>query len=311
MDIRLMIEGEAGVTWPQWVALAHACEQHGLALFRDDHYMNLDGYHPDHCALDAWSTLAGLAAVTSTVRLGTMVTAATFRHPSVLAKMVTTVDHISGGRVELGIGAGWHVGEHAAYGFPFRSLGTRLAVLDEQLQVIVGHWGDAPFSFEGAHYRLDDLRAEPKPMQRPRPPIILGGDAGPKSAALGARFADEYNTELSSLEQVLARKANVAAACDRAGRAPIPFSILTTAVVGADERDLGLRLERAKILAGDLPVSVIATPLDAWVIGTVESLAEQLAPFRNAGISRFYCQHLAHDDVESVALLGEVAQLLA
>ena len=115
-----MIEGQEGVTWPQWVALARACEQHGIpSLFRSDHYMNLDGQHPERGSLDAWGTLCGLAAETSTLRLGTMVSPATFRHPSMLAKVVTTADHISGGRIDLGLGAGWHEREHEAYGFPF------------------------------------------------------------------------------------------------------------------------------------------------------------------------------------------------
>src|SRR5579884_3095295 len=136
-----MIEGQEDVTWPHWVALARACEEHGIpALFRSDHYMNLDGRHPERVALDAWGTVCGLAALTSSLRLGTMVSPATFRHPSNLAKLASTADHISEGRVEVGLGAGWHEGEHAAYGFPFPATSERMEILEEQLQILIGNW---------------------------------------------------------------------------------------------------------------------------------------------------------------------------
>src|SRR6476660_3534726 len=143
MALCLMIEGQEGVTWPQWVALARACEQHGIpTLFRSDHYMNLDGQHPERGSLDAWATLNALAAVTTTVRLGTMVSPATFRHPSELAKVVATADHVSGGRVELGLGAGWHEREHEAFGFPFPDLGERMNELEQQLERVKRQWAE-------------------------------------------------------------------------------------------------------------------------------------------------------------------------
>src|SRR4030081_540253 len=167
MQMCLMIEGQEGVTWPQWEALARACEEHGIpALFRSDHYLNLDGQHPERGSLDAWATLNALAATTSRLRLGTLVSPATFRHPSVLAKLVTTADQISGGRIELGIGAGWHQREHEAQGFPFPPTATRMDILGEQLQVILGNWGEGSFSYAGTHYTLSDLDAQPKPVQR-------------------------------------------------------------------------------------------------------------------------------------------------
>ena len=172
MDLCLMIEGQEGVSWEQWVAIAHGCEEHGIpALFRSDHYMNLDGQHPERGSLDAWATLNALAAVTTTVRLGTMVSPATFRHPSELAKVVVTADHVSGGRVELGLGAGWHEREHEAYGFAFADTRTRVDVLEEQLQIVLGTWTEAPFSFSG-----DPLHA-----QGPRRPAQAGPD--PAAAA--------------------------------------------------------------------------------------------------------------------------------
>jgi alkanesulfonate monooxygenase SsuD/methylene tetrahydromethanopterin reductase-like flavin-dependent oxidoreductase (luciferase family) len=201
MDLCLMIEGQEGVTWPEWVAIAEACERHGIpALFRSDHQLNLDG-HPERGSLDAWATIAALGALTSTLRLGTLVSPVTFRHPSDLAKVVTAADHVSRGRVELGLGAGWHDREHAAYGYPYPPLGARMEMLGEQLEIVHGHWGDEPFSFSGRHYRLEDLDAQPKPAQDPRPPVIMGGDAGPRAARLAARWADEYNTVFATTDQ--------------------------------------------------------------------------------------------------------------
>jgi F420-dependent oxidoreductase-like protein len=301
-----MIEGQEGVSWPQWVALARACEQHGIpALFRSDHYLNLDGQHPDRGSLDAWGTICALAAVTSTVRLGTLVSPATFRHPSLLAKLVTTADHISGGRVDLGIGAGWHEREHEVYGFPFAPTGDRIDVLEEPLQVALGNWGDERYAFAGSHYTLRDLDAQPKPVQRPHPPLILGGGAGPRSAALAARFADEYNTAFATPNQARRRREQIARACERAGREPMPFSVMTGFVVGADDADLRDRVRRlaARQGGGDAE-SFLASPPTAWVVGTIEQAAEQLSTLRDAGVSRVMCQHLLHDDLDAVALLA-------
>src|SRR6266498_967719 len=177
MRICLMVEGQEGVTWEQWLALADACEAHGLeGLFRSDHYLSVMGRR-ERGSLDAWATLAGLAARTGTVRLGTLVSPATFRHPSVLAKTVVTVDHISGGRVEVGLGAGWLDQEHAAYGFDMPPAKERMARLAEQLEIVNGEWANGPFDFQGSYYRVKDLDALPKPVQRPRPNLIVGGDA--------------------------------------------------------------------------------------------------------------------------------------
>ena len=306
-----MIEGQEGVTWPQWQALALACEQHSIpALFRSDHY--LDSLHPERGSLDAWGTLNALAAVTSTLRLGTMVSPATFRHPSTLAKLVTTADQTSDGRIELGLGAGWNQREHAAYGFPFPDTRRRMDMLEEQLQVILGNWSDGPFSFEGEHYQLHDLDAQPKPVQRPHPPLIMGGNAGPRSCALAARFADEYNTVYPTVAEVRERREQVLAACDRAGREAIPFSIMTAVIAGADHKDLRDRLTRVARVRWDGPDAMMAEHPPGWVIGTVEDVAEQLAALREAGVRRVICQHLAPEDLDFISLLGgELAPLVA
>ncbi len=306
MKLCLMIEGQEGVSWPDWLALAHACEQHGIpALFRSDHYRNLDGQDLTRAALDAWTTLSALGAVTETLRLGTLVSPASFRHPSVLAKQVVTADHVSGGRVELGLGAGWHEGEHAAYGFAYRPTRVRMDVLEEQLQIVLGSWGDQPFSFEGEHYSVSELEAYPKPIQRPHPPLLIGGDAGPRSAALAARYADEYNTPFPTLEDVRARRDRVAAACERAGREPLPFSIMTAVLTAEDEGELRERARRLAEKTGSDADALLADPPSAWIVGTVDQAAERLAALRDAGVSRVMCQQLLHDDLDHVALLGE------
>ncbi len=302
-----MIEGQEGVSWPQWKALAQACEQHRIpALFRSDHYLNLDGRHPERVALDAWSTISALAACTTELRLGTLVSPATFRHPSNLAKLVATADQISGGRIELGLGAGWHQREHEAHGFPFSSTRERMEVLEEQLEVVLGNWAAEPFSFAGRHYRLHELEAQPKPVQKPHPPLIIGGSGGPRSAALAARYADEYNTPFATLEDVRERKTRVDEACERASRTPMPFSVMTGLLVGSDSAELEGRARRLGERAGMDPGLLLADPPPAWIVGTPDRALEKLSEFKRAGVSRIMCQHLLHDDLDVVGLLGDV-----
>src|SRR3954447_9438020 len=239
-----MIEGQEDVTWQDWVSLADACERTGIeALFRSDHYVSVAGAN-ENGSLDAWGTINALAARTSTLRLGTMVSPSSFRHPSVLAKLAVTADHVSGGRISLGLGTGWSEIEHTAYGFPFLSMKERMDVLEEQLEIIHdGHFKPGPFSFKGTYYELSDLEARPQPLGHL--PLIMGGSAGPRAARLAARYADEYNIVMPSLEQIVERKANIDAACAKAGRDPIPFSVMTGCVIGADAAEYD---ERARAL---------------------------------------------------------------
>lgn len=300
-----MIEGQEGLEWPDWLALARACERHGVpALFRSDHYLNVDG-RLEQGSLDAWGTICALAAVTTRLRLGTLVSPIMFRHPASLAKLVTTADHVSGGRVELGIGAGWHKGEHRAYGFDFPAAGDRTAILEEQLEILVGMWSDDPFSFVGENYQLQRLDARPKPVQRPHPRLILGGNAGPRGARLAARFADEYNTPEPALAEVVARRAALATACEEVGRPEIPLSVMTGVVVGVDEADLHLRLQRVAKIAGSDPRVLRLQPPKGWIVGRVDEAAAQLIALRDVGVSRVMCQQPAYDDLTAVALLGE------
>jgi alkanesulfonate monooxygenase SsuD/methylene tetrahydromethanopterin reductase-like flavin-dependent oxidoreductase (luciferase family) len=261
MKVCLMIEGQEGVTWPQWVALARAAEEARLdALFRSDHYRAIGRGDPNG-ALDAWGTICGLAAITSTIRLGTLVTPVTFRRPSVLAKLVTTADHISGGRVELGLGAGWYESEHTAYGFDFMTTTGRLDELDRQLAEITRQWTEA-----------DDIW--PKPVQQPRPRIIVGGRAKPRTVAAAVAYADEYNTVWPTVDEARERKKRLDDAAEKAGRDPLRFSMMIE-------------------LTGD-----------------AGELEEQLRAYADAGVERVMLQHLQHEDVERVAVLGEVAARL-
>jgi F420-dependent oxidoreductase-like protein len=314
-DVRicLMVEGQEDVTWEQWLGLARACEESGLeGLFRSDHYLSVLGV-PGRGSLDAWATLSALAALTERIRLGALVSPATFRHPSELAKVVATVDHVSRGRVELGLGAGWNEREHTAYGFPFPPLGERLDILAEQLEIVTRTWTEESFTFAGRHYALDDCPGLPKPLQQPRPPLITGGRAGPRALSLAARFADEYNTAFVTLEEAAARRERLLAACDHAGRDPatMRFSLMTSCIVGADRADLLARARGVLRTIGEEngdPEEFLRSRDDAWLVGTVDEIAAKLGAFEEAGVERVYLQHLAHDDLDMVALLGaEVA----
>jgi alkanesulfonate monooxygenase SsuD/methylene tetrahydromethanopterin reductase-like flavin-dependent oxidoreductase (luciferase family) len=283
MRICLMIEGQEGVSWPQWLDLARAAEDAGLdGLFRSDHYRSIGRGEPAG-SLDAWATLAALAARTEKLRLGTLVSPVTFRPPSVLAKNVVTVDHISDGRVELGIGAGWFEAEHETYGFPFGTTRERLDELDRQLAEITRQWTNA-----------DDVR--PKPVQRPRPPIIVGGRAKPRTVAAAVRFADEYNTVFPSVEDARERKRLVDDAAREAGRDPLRFSMMIGCAVGRNDADVRERLDRL--------------PSPPPIAGTVEQVVEQLREYEAVGVERAMLQHLAHEDVAMVELLADVAAAL-
>jgi alkanesulfonate monooxygenase SsuD/methylene tetrahydromethanopterin reductase-like flavin-dependent oxidoreductase (luciferase family) len=290
MRICLMVEGQEGIGWEQWLALAQAAEGAGLdGLFRSDHYRSIMRGDPAG-ALDAWAILAALAARTEHIRLGTLVSPVTFRHVSVLAKSVTTVDHISRGRVELGIGAGWFEPEHSAYGFPFLTTRERLDELDRQLAEIHRQWTEA-----------DDVW--PRPFQQPRPPIIVGGTAKPRTVQAAVRFADEYNTINPTVDEACARKQLIDDAAREAGREPLRFSIFAACIAGRDEREAQERLKAWHELSG-----ITESPL---LVGTVEQLAEQLRQYESVGVERAMLQHLVHDDVEMVSLLGELASELS
>lgn len=309
MRVCLMIEGQEGVSWEDWLALGRAVEESGLeGLFRSDHYSGSN--EGTHGALDAWTQIAALGAVTDRIRLGTLVSPVTFRHPSLLAKAVVTADHVSGGRVELGLGTGWMEKEHSAYGFPFPDMSERLELLEEQLELIVRQWTEEELDFRGTHYRVRNLRALPKPVQQPRPPVIVGGSARPRTVRLAARFADEYNTVYASAEELRERRENVLRACEENGREPLVFSLMTGCVVGSTREELHARVRRllAKTGHDGDPEAFIRERRDRMVLGSVPEVVERLMQLRDAGVERIFLQHLVHEDTDMVRLLGsEVA----
>ncbi len=302
-----MIEGQEDVTWEDWVALAGACEDNGVeGLFRSDHYASVMGI-PGRGALDAWATITALAARTERIRLGSLVSPATFRHPSELAKVVVTADHVSGGRVELGLGAGWHEPEHAMYGFPFADQPTRLERFAEQLEVVHRQWTEDVFDFDGRHYRLEGCRALPKPVQKPHPPLIVGGAARRGTVEPAVRWADEYNTTFAAVETLRERRKRLDEACERAGRDPatLRFSLMTTCVVAVDEAELLERGRRAAAVTGASdPEAFLAETRETGVVGTVEQVREHLDALEAVGVERVFLQHLDHRDLAMVELIG-------
>lgn len=296
-----MVEGQESVSWSQWQAIAAACEEHHVpALFRSDHYLPLDEPHRGS-VLDAWGTVCGLAATTTGLRLGTLVSPATFRHPSLLAKLAVTADHISNGRVEIGLGAGWHEGEHRAYGFPFPPTGQRLDRLAEQLEIVRGLWSGEAFSFAGTHYALEGVAAEPRPVQS-RMPLILGGSGGARSAALAARFADEYNTTFATPAVARDRRGVVARAWEAAGRDPADFrfSVMTGFAVGCDRGEAAARAARI----GERIREPAFAPPESWVHGSVDEAAVQLRQLAAAGVDRVMLQVLLHEELDQIELIG-------
>jgi F420-dependent oxidoreductase-like protein len=306
MRVCLMIEGQEGVTWEDWVRLARLAEEQGLeGLFRSDHYTAI--IRPDGDAHDAWATLAGLAALTERIRLGTMVSPATFRHPSVLARMAATVDHISGGRVEVGMGSGWYEREHDAHGFPFPSGKERFELFAEQVEIVVRSWTEERFDHDGASYRLRGQQALPRPVQQPHPPLVLGGTVKRRFAALAARHATEVNTLGAPNDELRERKRKLDSACADAGRDPatLGFSVMTACFLGETDGDVRDRIARFLSVRGDDtdPKTLIAERRDRWLLGTVDEVAVRIGELQELGVTRVMLQHLNHDDDAMVGLM--------
>ncbi len=314
MRVAMMIEGQEGVTWPQWAALAEAAETAKLdGLFRSDHYTMIHGLPGG--ALDAWTTLAALAPLTRTLRLGTLVSPITFRHPSLMARIAASVDQISGGRVELGLGTGWYELEHLQNGFAFPPMGARTRLLAEHVEVIVRSWREARFDHQGPAFILKGQQAQPSPLQTPCPPLILGGRAGPKSTALAARFANEYNAFSATPEEAAERRAALDAACAAAGRDPKSLiqSTMITAILGESDQDAEGRARRLVArLAPDAPMhKFLERTRASGFIGSVSSVAARIKPFEAKGVDRLFLQNFDFADLSSVALIGDLARALA
>ena len=302
MKFRIFTEPQQGADYQALRNVAVATEELGFdAFFRSDHYMKMGDVSGLPGPTDAWTTLAGLAIETSRIRLGTLMSAATFRLPGPLAITVAQVDQMSGGRVEFGLGAGWFEAEHAAYGIPFPSLGERFDLLEEQLAVITGLWGTAEgetFSFDGAHYRVTDSPALPKPAQRPRPPVLLGGAGARRTPRLAARFADEFNVPFQSVPDSAAGFARVREACEAAGRYPatMTYSVAQTVCCGKDEAEF----RRRAAAIGREPADMREHGLG----GTPGEVTAKIAEYAEIGAERVYLQVLDLSDLDHLALIA-------
>ena len=302
-----MIEGQEGVTWEQWQALAAACEKHGYeALFRSDHYLSVMG-SAERGSLDAWTTLAALAAVTSRLRLGTLVSPATFRHPSVLAKSVRHGGPGVGGRVEVGIGAGWLEAEHRTYGFPFAPLRTRMDVMAEQMEIVARSFADERFSFQGRALRDRGPRRAAQAAAAPAPADHRGRQRRPAKPRTG-RAAGRTSTTPSAHRWTRSaqRRDAFAVAWQEAGRDAdaFRFSAMVGILVGADEAELRERAARLAEWQGREPWRCSTACAPPGVAGTVDEAAERLRELEAAGAQRVMLQHLLHEDVEAVELIG-------
>jgi alkanesulfonate monooxygenase SsuD/methylene tetrahydromethanopterin reductase-like flavin-dependent oxidoreductase (luciferase family) len=316
MRFSLMVEGQQGPTWDLWTEVADTCERLGFeSLYSSDHYFPGDG-PAGRGSFDALTIIAGLAARTRRLRLGTMVSPVTFRHPAVFAKVVTTIDHIGSGRAEIALGAGWWEEEHRMHGIPFLTRSERFEMLAEQLEVVHAAFTQDRFSLKTAHYAVEDLEFLRQPVQRPHPPIIVGGHGGPRIAELVARWADEFNTVGGTPEDVRERYAAVRRAVADAGReqSSVTTSMMTWFVIGRDEDEFRGKAERARTYGST------DTPLDAyldeigrdWIVGTPGEAIDRLREYEKAGVERIVLNHHLYDDFDMLELVGtEVLPALA
>jgi alkanesulfonate monooxygenase len=302
MLVRIFVEPQFGATFEQQVRMAQAAEASGFdAFFRSDHFLTMSGDGLPG-PTDSWITLGAIARETERIRLGTLVTSATFRPPGLLAVQVAQVDAMSRGRVELGLGAGWYDAEHTAYGFPFPSLGERFERLEEQYAILTGLWGTPvgeTFSFDGRHYHVKDSPALPKPVQRPHPPLIAGGGGPRRTPRLAATYASEFNLPFSSIADTDAQFDRVRAACAERGRDPetLRLSAAQTVCCGAGEADVQRRAANIGRSADELRAHAVA--------GTPDEVVARLLAFAEIGTQTMYLQVLDLDDLEHIELLAK------
>ena len=302
MKLRIFVEPQQGASYGQQLAMAQATEAHGFdAFFRSDHFLAMGGDGLPG-PTDSWVTLGAIARETERVRLGTLVTSATFREPGLLAIAVAQVDDMSGGRVELGLGAGWYDAEHSAYGVPFPPTLERMERLEEQYAILTGLWGtpaDETFSYDGHHYHLRDSPALPKPVQRPHPPLIVGGHGPKRTPRLAATYANEFNLAFSSLADTEAQYGRVRAACEVRGRDPQTLRLSAAQIVccGSDESEF----ERRAANIGRQPEELRRN----GAAGTPDEVVARLEAFSGIGAETVYLQVLDFDDLAHVELLAE------
>jgi F420-dependent oxidoreductase-like protein len=302
MELRVFAEPQEGASFEQQLSAAQAAERLGFgAFFRSDHLMRIKPGDPLPGPTDSWVTLAAIARETRTIRLGTLVTSATFRLPGPLAVAVAQVDAMSGGRVELGLGSGWFEAEHEAYGIPFPAVGERFDRLEEQFAIVSGLWATPAgerFSFAGAHYRLTDSPGLPKPHRQPGPPLIVGGLGPRRTPALAARYAAEFNVPFADVDHAGAQFQRVRSACEQAGRDPdeLVYSNAVTVCCAESEDELRRRAQR------------IGTDLEqlrrTGAAGSPSEVVERLSQFAEVGAQRAYLQVIDLDDLDQLELIA-------
>ncbi|MFD1832125.1 LLM class F420-dependent oxidoreductase [Streptomyces desertarenae] len=303
MDLRIFTEPQQGATYDTLLTVAKATEDLGFdAFFRSDHYLKMGDVDGLPGPTDAWITLAGLARETSRIRLGTLMTAATFRLPGVLAIQVAQVDAMSGGRVELGLGAGWFEAEHTAYGIPFPR--EKFSRLEEQLEIVTGLWGTEPgktFTYEGTHYRLTDSPALPKPAQK-KVPVLIGGMGAKRTPALAARYADEFNIPFASVEDSERQFGRVRAAAEEHGRRAddLVYSNALVACVGRDDAEVARRAAAIGREVDELRQNGLA--------GSPAEVVDKIGRYAEIGASRIYLQILDLHDLDHLELISSQVQ---
>jgi F420-dependent oxidoreductase-like protein len=304
MEFCLSIEIQEGMTYADTLAMTRAGEDAGFhaALLAEHYYPSSENL--ERMSADAWVFLGALARDTTRIRLGSLVSPVTFRHPSVLAKMAATLDHLSEGRAELGIGAGWLESEHAAYGFPFGEPAVRVDHMEEQLQVITGLFTSDPFTYSGTHYQLTNCHFTPKPLQQPQLPILIGGrPTSVRLVRLAAEYAQEFVIALATPDQCREVRERLDRACEKVGRDPKSLSFAVFAGVCVADSEAEVTRRRDHLLEGARPHM---RNTDAWIMGTVEPAAAQVEQFSAAGVDRlmFSVENDLHR--EMVPVLGEV-----
>ena len=302
MRLRIFTEPQQGATYDQLLAVAQSAERLGFdAFFRSDHYQRIGEGSPGPGSTDAWMTLAAIGRETTHIRLGTLVTPVTFRFPGPLAIQVAQADAMSGGRVELGLGAGWYDGEHAAYAIPFPSTGDRFEMLEEQLAIVTGLWSTPAgerYSFEGKHHSVVDSPALPKPVQRPGPPIVMGGWGTKRTPRLAARFAAEFNMRFAPVSYFREGCDHVRAACDDIGRDPatMKFTVAVAVCVGRDEAEF----RRRAVASGQDPDQARAGAAG----GTPDEVVERIHEYGREGAETVYLQYHTLDEPDHLELIG-------
>ena len=310
-----MIEGQEGLTWERWFRVADRVEELGLdSLWRSDHFFSVMA-RAERPSLEAWTSLTALAQRTRRIRFGPLVSPMTFRHPALLARMAAAVDLLSGGRLVLGVGAGWNEEEHAAFGIPLPPLRERMDRLEEGIGVIRALWAQGPVTLDGRYYPLREATLLPRPAQSPGPPILVGGDGEVRLLRIVAQHADEWNSHARGVDAYRSKRSRLEEHCRAVGRDPdrITRSLMTGVLIASDPAGVA---ERGRWLQAFLPsaASIPATGIPAqmrergWLVGAPETVVEQVREWEHAGVQRLMLQYFDLDDMDGLALLGEVAR---